>query len=281
MRSLPCNPCGRTTGWPPSPGIPRFRGVHERVRIGTLSVDRLTFGQALDEIDRLVGRGGSVFTPNVDHVVQAEENREFRSAYDGASLSLADGVPILWAARLLGCPLPEKVSGSDLVLPLMERAARRRYRVYLLGAGPGVADKAARQFRAMGVNVCGLDGAIVRDPHNGIERAPILERLRAAAPDLVLVALGAPKQELFIHESREYLGRAVAIAVGAALDFVTGTVKRAPRWMSRSGLEWLYRLGCEPRRLWRRYLVRDPKFALVVWRQLIGRRPGLLPQRAP
>jgi N-acetylglucosaminyldiphosphoundecaprenol N-acetyl-beta-D-mannosaminyltransferase len=252
-----------------------------RIQIGQLPIDALTFPEALDAIEGLVGRGGTVFTPNVDHVVQAEEDLAFRAAYASASLSLADGAPVVWAARALGAPVPEKVSGSDLVLPLMERAARRGYRVYLLGAAPGVAEAAARRFRDMGVDVCGVDAPVLRNPGDPRERGPIVERLRAAAPDLVLVAFGAPKQELFIHAIRDQLGGAAALGIGASLDFVAGTARRAPRWMSQCGLEWLHRLVREPRRLWRRYLVRDPKFVLIVWRQLTGKRPVLLPQRAP
>lgn len=248
-----------------------------RISLGPVQVDALTFSQALQAIEGLVGCGGSVFTPNVDHVVLADEDAEFRAAYSAASLCLADGMPLVWAARLLGRPLPEKVSGSDLLMPLMELAAVRGWRVYLLGGAPGAAEKAAEVFRARGVKVAGVDAPMLRDPRSAAERAPILEKIGAAASDLVLVAFGAPKQELFIHHSRRELGKAVALGIGASLDFVAGHVRRAPRWMSEHGLEWLYRLLCEPRRLWRRYLLRDPKFALIVWRELIGKRALLSP----
>jgi N-acetylglucosaminyldiphosphoundecaprenol N-acetyl-beta-D-mannosaminyltransferase len=256
----------------------------DRVRFGELEVDSLSFAEALDAIEQLVraGRGGTVFTPNVDHVVLAEEDLEFRRAYASASLSLADGMPLVWGSRLLGRPVPEKVSGSDLVGPLMERAAARRWRVYLLGAGPSVADKAAEILRARpGVDIAGVDAPVLTDPHSARERAPIMEKIRRADPQLVLVAFGAPKQELFIHAAREELRTAVALGIGASLDFIAGTMRRAPRWMSEHGLEWFYRLCREPGRLWRRYLVRDPKFALILfrmWRELNGRRPvPLLP----
>jgi N-acetylglucosaminyldiphosphoundecaprenol N-acetyl-beta-D-mannosaminyltransferase len=256
------------------------------VQIGTLSVDRLTFIEALDAICDLVrgGRGGAVFTPNVDHVVTAEENEPFRQSYTRASLSLADGMPIVWAARLLGRPVPEKISGSDLIEPLVARAAANRFRVYLLGSTEQVAGKAADVLRAQGVLVCGVDSPIVRDPLSAAERQPIVDRLRAARPDLVLVAFGAPKQELFIDGARSCVPGAVFVGLGASLDFLAGAVRRAPRWMSRCGLEWLYRLAQEPRRLWRRYLVRDPRFARIVAnnfveQRLTGRRPALPPPR--
>jgi len=262
----------------------------ERVRLGSLDVDPLTFAEAIDAIDDLVRsrRGGSVFTPNVDHVVLADEHAGFRASYARASLCLADGMPLVWASRLLGRPLPQKVSGSDLIGPLMERAAARSWRVYLLGAGPGVAERAAAVFRSRGVEVVGVDSPLIRDPRSADERGPIVDRIRRAGADLVLVAFGAPKQELFIDAARPEAGAAVMIGIGASLDFVAGAIRRAPRWMSDRGLEWLYRLWREPRRLWRRYLLRDPKFVWTVWRSfcdqrrpetpaLTGRRP--LPQQ--
>jgi N-acetylglucosaminyldiphosphoundecaprenol N-acetyl-beta-D-mannosaminyltransferase len=241
----------------------------ERVQIGALTVNRMTFSQALDAIEDLVRirQGGAVFTPNVDHVVLAEDNPEFRQAYSAARLSLADGMPLVWASRLLGRPIPEKVSGSDLLWPLLRRAAAGGFRVYLLGGAPGVAEKAAEVMRSqLGVNVVGVDAPTIADPLSAAERAPVVEKLRRAAPDLVLVAFGAPKQETFIHAALSELGPAVALGIGAGLDFIAGTARRAPRWMSNHGLEWLFRLLQEPRRLWRRYLVRDPKFALILWR---------------
>ncbi|HET9595749.1 MAG TPA: WecB/TagA/CpsF family glycosyltransferase [Anaeromyxobacteraceae bacterium] len=247
-----------------------------RLDLGPLGVDPLTLGGALDRIEALVasGRGGRVFTPNVDHVVIAERHAEFREAYRDADLSLADGVPILWAARLLGEPLPQKVSGSDLVLPLVERAAARGWRVYLVGAAPGVAAEAARrlQQRFPALRVAGVDAPFVKVDGPDPEGEVALQRLAAAAPDLVLVAFGAPKQELWMHRHRAAFGRAVAVGVGASLDFVAGTIRRAPRWMQRAGLEWAFRLLREPRRLWRRYLVDDRRFVPIVWRALRARR---------
>ncbi len=241
-----------------------------RLKIGQLWIDALTFPEALERIEALVsgGRGGGVFTPNVDHVVNVEHDPAFRAAYDHAALSLVDGTPLLWASRLLGMALPEKISGSDLVMPLMERAGARGWKVYLLGGEPGVGEKAAAVFRErFGVQVVGIDAPRVNlaDPEN---LTALVERARAAKPDLVLVALGSPKQELLIDRMREQLRPAVALGIGASLDFVAGTVKRAPRWMSKAGLEWSYRLAQEPGRMWRRYLVNDPKFLLILLRTL-------------
>ncbi len=241
------------------------------IRIGHVWIDAITLAGTLDRIDQLVeaGQGGSVFTPNVDHIVNVERSAELRAVYATASLSVVDGQPVVWASRLLGAPLPEKVSGSDLVPALLERAAQKRYRVYLLGGAPGVAEEAGTLLRSRGVEVVGVDGSrVALSPKPG-EDDPIVDRIAAARPDLVLVALGNPKQELFIHRCQERLGAAVCLAVGGALDFITGRVPRAPRWMQFSGLEWLYRLAKEPRRLARRYLVNDPGFVLVLARTLL------------
>jgi N-acetylglucosaminyldiphosphoundecaprenol N-acetyl-beta-D-mannosaminyltransferase len=240
-----------------------------RVRVGELWIDALTFDEALDEIERLVGqgRGGSVFTPNVDHVVNVERDAALRAAYESVDLSLADGQPVVWASRLLRTPVPEKISGSDLVPRLLERARKRRFRVYILGGAQGVAERVSARLLAEGIVVAGAEGPFV-----GLEAAAdepaLVARVHAARADLVLVGLGSPKQERFIHRTRGALAPAVLLGIGASLDFLAGTAKRSPRWMSNAGLEWLYRLVHEPRRLARRYLLNDPLFALVVWRML-------------
>ncbi|MEO6236666.1 MAG: WecB/TagA/CpsF family glycosyltransferase [Vicinamibacterales bacterium] len=230
----------------------------------------MTFTGGLRAIEALVDarRGGAVFTPNVDHVVKASSHEGFRSAYDRASLSFADGMPLIWASRLLGCPLPERVTGSDLLLPILQLAGRRRWRVYLLGGAPGVAEACAHLLtEQMGIIVAGWDDS--RIAQDGTDSGGSVARVRAAQADIVLVALGPPKQELWIDRASDAIRPAVAMGVGASLDFLVGKYKRAPRWMAVSGLEWLYRLVQEPRRLWRRYLVEGPRFLGIVtstWR---------------
>ncbi len=241
-----------------------------RARIGEVWIDCITCSEALDAIEQLIssGTGGYVVTPNVDHVVNLEDNPSFRQAYAGATLALADGQPLIWASRLLGAPLPEKISGSDFVPRLMERAASRRWRVFLLGGAPGVAAEAAARISRMGAEIVGTDAPILSATVELSETAQAIARIRAARPDLILVAFGAPKQELWMARSRNEIRPAVSIGVGATLDFIAGRVRRAPVWMSRSGLEWLFRLAQEPRRLWRRYLVNDPRFLLILLRTL-------------
>ena len=237
-----------------------------RVRVGSVWVDALSFDEAVARVGALVerGRGGAVFTPNVDHVVAAERAPLLRAAYGRAELSLADGQPIVWASRLLGHSLPAKISGSDLLVPVLRMAGVRGYRVYLLGGAEGLGARAAERIeRELGCAVCGVDSARI-----GLTALPdedaVLARVAAAGPHLLLVFLGAPKGERFIDRARPGLGSVVALSLGASLDFYMGRVRRAPPWMSRAGLEWAFRLAHEPRRLARRYLWDDPRFVRIL-----------------
>jgi N-acetylglucosaminyldiphosphoundecaprenol N-acetyl-beta-D-mannosaminyltransferase len=249
--------------------------VRRRFKLGPLSIDPVTRDDALRAVEELVirGEGGAVFTPNVDHIMLADENPRMQAAYARASLSLADGMPVLWASRLLGEPLPAKVSGSDFVPALLAHAAERGWRVYFLGGAPGVAALARDKLleRLPRLQVVGVDVSRIDADEAPDRWRPLVERIRATRPDLIFVALGAPKQEIWIDTVREELRPSVLLAVGGSLDFIAGTVPRAPQWVSRSGFEWLFRLSLEPRRLWRRYLLRDPKFALLLGRALIAR----------
>jgi N-acetylglucosaminyldiphosphoundecaprenol N-acetyl-beta-D-mannosaminyltransferase len=251
--------------------------------LGEIRIDAVDFAEALAAVDALVagGQGGAVFTPNVDHVMIAHEDARMREAYARVDLSVPDGMPLVWASRLLKAPLPERVAGSDLVPALLERAAERGWSVYFLGGAPGAAQLAAEllvkrlpRLRIVGVDAPRFDPAAPRE-----SQAEVVARIRDARPDLVFVAFGAPKQEIWIHRYRDELRPSVMLGVGASLDFLAGKVPRAPRWIARSGLEWLYRLSREPKRLWHRYLVRDPKFIWVVGRALRDRVTGRVPKR--
>ena len=235
--------------------------------MGRVWIHAVTMAQAIAAIAALIGRGrgGAVFTPNVDHVVLADEHAAFGAAYGRADLVLGDGAFVVWVSRLLGLPLPEKVSGSDLVAPLAACAAERGWRVFLLGAAPGVAAEAGRRLHAAtGVHIVGACSPSIGADGSG--DAELVAEVRAARPDLVLVALGTPKQEVWIDAVRAALAPAVLVGVGATFDFIAGRQRRAPAFVSAMGLEWLFRLAHEPRRLWRRYLVRDPAFVGIAWR---------------
>ncbi len=242
----------------------------KRVPLGRVYAHSVTSAEALEQVKRLIaeGNGGYIVTPNVDHVVQAEHSDALVAAYQMADLSLVDGQPLVWLSRIINDPFPEKISGSDFVPLLIERAASERWRVFLLGAQEGVGADAAKVLcsKHPDLRIVGIES-----PAFGFEQDPqhcerILQSIAEARADIVVVALGCPKQELLMHRWKTALAPAIAIGSGAALDFIAGNVKRAPPWMSRNGLEWLYRLIRQPRALAYRYLVRDPQILGIAWR---------------
>jgi N-acetylglucosaminyldiphosphoundecaprenol N-acetyl-beta-D-mannosaminyltransferase len=243
----------------------------KRIRLGRIYAHALTLAEALDAVAELVaaGKGGYIVTPNVDHVVQAEHSEEIRAAYHEASLSLVDGQPLIWLSKMMAEPFPEKISGSDLVPRLLRLAAHKGWRIFFLGAAEGVGAKAAEVLKrddpSLEITVHSPSFGFENDPG---ESAEVLQIIREAKPNLLVMALGCPKQELLMHRWRQELAPAVAIGAGATLDFIAGNVTRSPAWMSRAGLEWLYRLAREPRRLAHRYLVRDPEIIKVAWQML-------------
>jgi N-acetylglucosaminyldiphosphoundecaprenol N-acetyl-beta-D-mannosaminyltransferase len=221
------------------------------------------------------GHGGWIVTVNVDHLRRYGRDRELARMCAEAELRVADGVPLLWAARLCGAPFPDRVAGSDLVWLLAERAARDGRSLYLLGGEPGAAEAAARRLceRWPALRIAGCSSPRLAASPAPAEIAGVARALEAAAPDLVYVALGAPKQERWIHALRPRLPRAWWIGVGISLSFIGGDVARAPLWMQRSGLEWVHRLAQEPGRLARRYLAEDLPFALgLLWRSALAGR---------
>jgi len=247
-----------------------------RVAIGPLEVDRLSFDDAVDRIVDLAAskKGGYIVTPNIDHVVIADQDPRFRAAYEDAALSVCDGFPLLVTSRLLGARLPEKISGSDLAMPVLRRAAEQKLTVFFLGAGPGVAEKAKAKVCELlpGIRIVGTSAPMVNMDDPPSARDAIVAELKAASPHLVFVAFGAPKQELLCHEIAPRVSPSVLLGVGATLDFLAGTVKRAPSWMSRVGLEWAFRLAQEPKRLAHRYLVRDTQYPFIVAKHALKRR---------
>jgi N-acetylglucosaminyldiphosphoundecaprenol N-acetyl-beta-D-mannosaminyltransferase len=245
-----------------------------RLQVGPLEVDAVTMEQALERIDELVasGAGGRVFTPNIDHVVMADRNPLFRRAYARVDLSLADGFPIVVTSKLLRKPLPAKVSGSDLVLPLLRQAQDRNRRVFLFGGAPGVAEicKARLTEQIPGLQIVGTASPMVSMAASDEELLRLTSAIGETRAEYVLVALGAPKQELLIDRIASAYAPAVFLGIGASLDFIAGHVRRAPRWMSENGLEWLHRVSQDPRRLAGRYL-RDTVYPLIVAKHLWSR----------
>jgi N-acetylglucosaminyldiphosphoundecaprenol N-acetyl-beta-D-mannosaminyltransferase len=260
---------------------PPQAATRRRVRLFGMDIDAVRMPEAvaelLDWIDRDDGVCRYVVTPNVDHAVLFQEHVGLRQAYAEAGLVLADGAPVVLASRLLGRPLPERVAGSDLVPQVFDAAsasadARGRLKVYLLGGMPGVAERAAANIESKWphVEVVGMASPPLGFERDREQNAELLAEIAAAQPDLLLVGLGAPKQELWVHAHRESISAAVALCIGATIDFLAGERKRAPKWMRRCGIEWLYRLLSEPRRLGRRYARDAWLFPRLVWRERGG-----------
>lgn len=228
-----------------------------RIRLLNVEVDNLSMNEAVEAIDRLVQARvpANVVTPNLDHIVTLEKDGEFQQVYRDAALVLMDGQPLVWYSRLKGTPIVEKVSGSDLFPRVCGMCARKGYSVFLFGAAEGVAESAAEVLkkRYPGLKVVG-----VISPPYGFEKDPeqtkeYVQRIRGAKPDVLALALGAPKSEKFAYRNKAEMGVPVILNIGATFDFLAGRVRRAPTWMSKCGIEWLYRITQDPKRLAKRY----------------------------
>jgi N-acetylglucosaminyldiphosphoundecaprenol N-acetyl-beta-D-mannosaminyltransferase len=232
-------------------------------------VDRVSQLQALDTIDQLIAlRRASdntlpcqqTVTVNTEFVMAAQKNSEFRQTINSAALTVADGIGVVWATRFVGLPTPSRITGTDIVVALAKRCAQNGYRLYLLGAAPGVAEKTGVKLQALAPGLQ-IAGSYAGSPSLA-EEVAIIERIHAANADILCVAYGAPAQELWIYRNLSRLPAAVAMGVGGAYDFLSGRQRRAPRIMQRFGLEWLYRLYREPWR-WKRMLA-IPHFIIRV-----------------
>jgi N-acetylglucosaminyldiphosphoundecaprenol N-acetyl-beta-D-mannosaminyltransferase len=211
-----------------------------------------------------VGRGGWIATPNVDILCQVRRNPEALRLVQKASLRMPDGMPIIWAGKIMGKPLVERVTGSSLIFTLTQAAAENGLSIYLLGGDPGVPEAAGENLtlRYQGLQVAGTDAPSVGFDGSIDGFMAVRQRLLNAEPKIVYVGLGFPKQERVICELLPVMPSAWFIACGAAITFAAETASRAPFWMQRSGLEWLHRLAKEPRRLFQRYIFNDLPYAI-------------------
>lgn len=228
-----------------------------RIKFLNTYIDNITMSEAIDEIDRLVQlkKCSYVVTPNLDHIVQLEQGGELCEVYKNADLILTDGKPLLWISKIFGTPIKEKISGSDLFPRLCQRAAEKNYTMFFLGAAEGVAARAADNLMKKydGLNVVGTYSPPYGFETNEVEMKKIEDMIKKANPHIIIVGLGCPKQELFILHYKERLEVPVALGLGASLDFEAGNVRRAPKWMAEHGLEWLFRITQDPKRLIKRY----------------------------
>ena len=258
-----------------------------RVLVDDLAFDSVTMDGAVARVVAMAlrrDRARYVFTCNLDHLVIRTRDAEFRAAYDAADLVVADGAAVVWLSKLGalrgGAPLPERVAGSDMFWELARASARTGVRLFFLGGAPGAAARAAEaaERRYPGARICGTYCPPFETFDTDDEQRRIRETVRAAEPDVLLAAFGAPKQEKWIARNKDLLGVPVAIGVGGSFEMAAGFKRRAPLWVQRLGMEWLYRFAQEPRRLFNRYFVDDlPYLARAAARAAL--RPAASPRR--
>lgn len=241
--------------------------AHERVELFGVPIDNLTLAETLARIEQLVRAGGTHqhVVVNVDKIVKLQSDPQLREAILGCDLINADGQPVVWASRVLGLPLKERVTGIDLFEGLVQRCAEHGWRPYFLGAREEVVEKLVAMLQSTypRLVVAGWRNGYWADAEEGAVAAAV----KAAAPQVLFVAMSSPRKELFLSRWRTELQVPFVMGVGGSFDVLAGVTKRAPQWMQRCGLEWLYRLVQEPRRLWHRYLVEDLPFIRLLVRE--------------
>jgi N-acetylglucosaminyldiphosphoundecaprenol N-acetyl-beta-D-mannosaminyltransferase len=239
-------------------------------------IDNMDTAEVLTRMEQFVVERGfhQVATANTDFLINALDDPELQTILQAADLVTPDGMPVVWASRLLGAPLPERVTGADIVPLLAERAAQYGWRVYLLGAQADVAQRACAHLEAdyPGIKIVGCTSPPIV-PLEEMDSASILADIERVRPDILLVAFGNPKQEKWIYQNRKRLQRVpLCMGVGGTFDFLARQTRRAPGWMQRRGLEWLFRLLREPGRLWRRYSRDFHRFGLALMKQVFAMR---------
>ena len=240
--------------------------------------------QQKERTDQFRQPGRYICVTSVHGIMTARSNAAFRRILNQADLVTPDGMPVVWAMRSFGCSRQPRVYGPTLMLALCEQAARRRHRVFLYGTRPGTLKALRRNLLARfpELKIAGTYAPPFRQL-TPAEDAQVTRRIRASEADLVFVGISTPKQEAWMSAHAAALPGVVMLGVGAAFDFHAGRLRQAPQWMQRNGLEWLYRLSMEPRRLWRRYLLHTPLFLPLWFMQLAGMLrdpPTLQPQTA-
>ena len=251
----------------------------QRCWVWGLPLAALTRSAAADEVLELVraGQPSYIITANVHYAMLTAQMPELAVVNESAAFVVADGAPLVWASRRTSVPLPERVAGSDLIYDLCERAAARRLSIYLLGGAEGVAQAAADRLQSLypGLVVVGT-GSPTHEQLHGPEVSQIIEAVRQAKPDILVLAMGQPRGEIWLHRYREELGVPVCAQFGATFDFVAGRVRRAPRLLQKTGLEWAFRITTDPARLLPRYAQNAWFLFGQVVRDLVsgrGRRP--------
>jgi N-acetylglucosaminyldiphosphoundecaprenol N-acetyl-beta-D-mannosaminyltransferase len=245
-----------------------------KVKICDINFDVITTKETIEFIEKKIlnsSKAHYIHTANVDHVVMADEDPEFKSLINRADLVTADGMPIVWFSSLFGCKLPERVTGADLSEKLCKYSSEKGFKLFFLGAATGVAEKAKQRMQKKypNVEIVGVYSPSKEELQNKESNMKIINKINKSGANILLVAFGAPKQEKWINNHLSYLQTTINIGVGASIDFMAGEVKRAPKILQSLGLEWLYRLIKDPKRLAHRYLIRDSKIIPIIIKSLV------------
>ena len=240
----------------------------EKIELFGIYIDNMDLNEAAGVIKDCVKAGKKMYvvTPNTDHMVQLAKNPEFLEAYQKAGLVAVDGTPVFAAAKLLGTPLKEKITGPRLADMILKMAEKEGFTVFFLGGAAGVAEMAGKRMQEKfpGLKVAGSYSPPFGFEQNPLEKEKCILEINRKKPDIVSAGMGSPKTEIFLMESYRRMDAKVSLSVGAVIDFMAGRVKRCPAWVNRIGMEWFYRFLKEPKRLFKRYFVDDPYFALMV-----------------
>ncbi len=242
-----------------------------RVNVLGVGISALNLNTALEASEILLDQGnnGYICVTGVHGIMEAQHDERFRQVLNGSFLTTPDGMPTVWLGRLHGFKNMSRVYGPDYMLGLCERSVAKGYRHFLYGGKEGVAEALRRELEARfpGLQIVGTFTPPFR-PLNDVEEIQLRNQLQSLQPDILWCGLSTPKQEVFMHTYEQRLPVKLMVGVGAAFDLLSGNLSEAPDWMKRSGLQWLYRLLMEPRRLWRRYLLNNPRFMWLTTLQL-------------
>lgn len=245
----------------------------DKVRILQTGVSRYNLSETIKEMSRAIEekRKLRIAVTPVNCLLWARQNRDLNSIYNSADIVTADGVPVVWASKLLSEPIRGRVTGLDLLPGFSEIAAQNGYSFFFLGAAEGVADQLAEKLKTAypALMIAGTWSPPFRERFSDKENREMVDRINRSGADVLWVSLTAPKQDFWIARHFDELNVSVAIGVGAAFDVVAGNVSRSPLWMQQYGLEWLYRLWKEPGRLWKRYLIEAPQFIPLILKQYL------------
>jgi len=247
--------------------------VNNIIKISNVKIHRIDLNNAICEIERFINSKGKhqVCVTNVYSLVLMQKDEDFRRVNNSSSLVVADGMPLVWVSKLYGHSIPERVSGFDIFYGLCKVASKKQYKFFFLGSTIEVLNKMCLNLRKCFPNlrIVGTYSPPFKKEFSEEENSKMIEEINKTQPDILWVGMTAPKQEKWIWKHKDELEVPVSIGIGAVFNFIAETVKRAPRWMQRCGLEWLFRLYQEPRRLWKRYLIGNTIFLWLVLKEFI------------